>query len=1697
MATTKKIATSTMLTHRNCRRVNDTWTRPWQTVAILFVVTVLLSVHGFAPPLVHSSISTTVPVPWTRNAQPVVSWYHHYRGAWNLPPLPSRAVRLAAKGRSNDEGETDWFRLFQRDEESDDDGSGNESEGDVPMPKRFKRTQRIKASFDKLFQGMPTMNDIFSDRIDDDDNNASPARTTSDVRNRKRRRESSVAEEDAWFEPERERIVKSYEQMQQDMLDKLNQQRRDDPESVPERAEAMIKSVLNQEMDREIKEAKDVLGEERLHEYEKEQWAEMEGQDVSELPIEPGVQKLIDDSEAEYERQVASRAEIDDFIKYEKEAVARTIKLDADVAIPAPGTDMDQWALERLREMADLRKDSNQEEVLDILEDSVSELSERIEKSASRGAARQETMKDWQMYRSIATRISQDDDSDPEVVTESQQNRISKSLDSWKEYVEKEESFRKSSGLTRGPKLPFEWQEAWERDTSSQKEDKRTSVQVRKDINRMSIAALEDLITKSDPARREKLQKELDYLKATLESKDYLDIEESEAVELEEKKGPIDLSDVLSYYKESSLTEAPPIIREAASSTTYLQPISPAPPSILSYDANEIAERKKPAPSTPFFEDSPVDLESDAVDSKLGDAEAQKLNAMFRRAGARTQKAQDEIKSQWEEYQELERKKREESGLSLDGSSSESDITTSARYNVSEVMKEDGDFDASKILAAIGPRPTRKKASPSTSQDEVINVPKSNQPGSSTPIEKELSDSLYRSVAAVGGGRYKDDPDEKAAQQKLFEEVLKKEMEMRTALDNMNDETLDQVIPEGSLDDAEYAEELIASLGPRPQVRRSRITDEMYLSDSGGATSDDSDDEEADDDVDIVLDARSQPESFADDTDIPEWLRLEQKNAGKPTRRKRFLGGEDIEEAFDDDKYDHNMRQLAEYERRRAGQQGRQMGIDISDVLRTRTDDYADYKYDTDYQRGQRSSVWGSESFAARKRNLLEYRELDVLELNSLMDHKGSVYATGVSQYTPRINRPFKEFGAIFRLEGVLVDISGLQMQAWAKVAQQFNYKLPLIEDVRRASVCRPEVAAREVFFWTEDFIQCAHIAAAHSKAMKDVFDEWAADNNITPVQSLSALGNVDKGSLTIGDELFSQSSSSTSNLKVVQHDEDKMIEFMYKAWTQTAATWGYEIKSEDDIFRAIMLSPDIAVRESFGWTTNPLDVDEIAAYYRKTLRALSQGDKVPARKDEPRKDVSSQQSSRAKVLTTTEMMEIQYQAWIKVAESNSFEKPTDDEVMAAFVINDPEVAVYDGFGWTDDKEVASRVANEYRDTVRDLLLGIQPATEVPVNKQIKPLNQEQAAPESSSEVTSNGAPTDDEIFDMIAAAWDSTAGAYGYDTPSRDQIKLAMNMDIDEVVTRLFRWSNDPKMIGQISSTLDAEFERRSMALIEKYDLELSDEPVSAVETETPKKQNNANSDDIFKVVMGAWTATARRLGFEDPDDEQVQFALSVGPEEAIMLGFDWASDPEKVKEIMDVYRDELGQRRTVLLDDSAEDETANVESEKEPLVKFIPGAQKWIQSLKDVEMQCGIISYLDRDQVTVLLREAGLSDLIPPENCVTAADSYNRDTYQMLGAALRIERRPDHCVVFDSSPYSSVAAHDVEMRSVAMINPFPRYELLSADSTASSFDEFTAMNIRRLFGERVYDQPMMDMQQAQPATQKKQKTKYFWDDD
>jgi len=446
--------------------------------------------------------------------------------------------------------------------------------------------------------------------------------------------------------------------------------------------------------------------------------------------------------------------------------------------------------------------------------------------------------------------------------------------------------------------------------------------------------------------------------------------------------------------------------------------------------------------------------------------------------------------------------------------------------------------------------------------------------------------------------------------------------------------------------------------------------------------------------------------------------------------------------------------------------------------------------------------------------------------------------------------------------------------------------------------------------------------------------------------------------------------------------------------------------------------------------------------------------------------------------------------AWKKLATENSFDVPSPEEVLAASVLNDPEAVILKGFRWTEQVTEARRLAELYQ----TYLTG---QAQVPARVSAKPIPSPPV--KTKNEVVG---PTDEEILEMQIKAWSETAATHGFTAPKPDQIQLTLNLSASDAVRRLLGWTYNfnETQIGDITQTYSEALKKASEKYMKAYGLGVKTVAVPAYPAHAEIKVKELSADDIYQAAFSAWTNVAWELGFSLPDQDQVQFAMSVGPEEAIVVGFQWTTNYKDAQEIATKYREKIQVKREewmkkgyVLSSNSSGSEQN--ESEK-VMVSVIPGVYDWIKSLLDVEMACGVTSYLDEDQVDILLQYAGLADLLPRERRVSMSNGYDRDSQQMLGVALRIERRPDHCVLFDSSPGANAAAHEVEMRSVAVIGPYPRYELISADATASSFDELTAMNIRRLFGERVYDQPMLDMMENQPQVVRKTKTT-FWDDE
>jgi beta-phosphoglucomutase-like phosphatase (HAD superfamily) len=269
----------------------------------------------------------------------------------------------------------------------------------------------------------------------------------------------------------------------------------------------------------------------------------------------------------------------------------------------------------------------------------------------------------------------------------------------------------------------------------------------------------------------------------------------------------------------------------------------------------------------------------------------------------------------------------------------------------------------------------------------------------------------------------------------------------------------------------------------------------------------------------------------------------------------------------------------------------------------------------------------------------------------------------------------------------------------------------------------------------------------------------------------------------------------------------------------------------------------------------------------------------------------------------------------------------------------------------------------------------------------------------------------------------------------------------------------------------------------------------------------------DTAVLQFESWTKTAKKFGFRKPTEGEVKKAVLMRPEEAVRDEFFWTDDVIQSREVAKYHVETLQE----LFDRTMEDicvskvmvpvgsllaeakydvrygsEEANYTAAKEAF-PVAEGAVEWLKNLKDVQMPCAVISHLDSAKLETVLNVTGLSDFFPPDARVSADVGYEWERQEYLGACLRLGRRPEKCVVFDSTPSSSRSAHEVDLKAVALMGLYPMYELNTADLAVSSFQELTTLNVRRLFGDKNFD-PETQLELEAPQTQVNRKKLRVW---
>ncbi|CAM6101703.1 unnamed protein product [Calypogeia fissa] len=148
--------------------------------------------------------------------------------------------------------------------------------------------------------------------------------------------------------------------------------------------------------------------------------------------------------------------------------------------------------------------------------------------------------------------------------------------------------------------------------------------------------------------------------------------------------------------------------------------------------------------------------------------------------------------------------------------------------------------------------------------------------------------------------------------------------------------------------------------------------------------------------------------------------------------------------------------------------------------------------------------------------------------------------------------------------------------------------------------------------------------------------------------------------------------------------------------------------------------------------------------------------------------------------------------------------------------------------------------------------------------------------------------------------------------------------------------------------------------------------------------------------------------------------------------------------------------------------------------------GLREWLEALDTAGVPCAVASTLDRLTLLAALQRMGLRKYF--QAIVSEEDGMESIAHRYLSAAVKLDRPPFKCVVFEDDPRGITAAHNCTMKAVALIGSHPAYELSQADLAVSSFTELSVINLRRLFANKGTE--FMDLQ-LQPEEKKPRRRK------
>ncbi|CAL5360067.1 unnamed protein product [Camellia sinensis] len=193
------------------------------------------------------------------------------------------------------------------------------------------------------------------------------------------------------------------------------------------------------------------------------------------------------------------------------------------------------------------------------------------------------------------------------------------------------------------------------------------------------------------------------------------------------------------------------------------------------------------------------------------------------------------------------------------------------------------------------------------------------------------------------------------------------------------------------------------------------------------------------------------------------------------------------------------------------------------------------------------------------------------------------------------------------------------------------------------------------------------------------------------------------------------------------------------------------------------------------------------------------------------------------------------------------------------------------------------------------------------------------------------------------------------------------------------------------------------------------------------------------------AWLALSQEEGKSPPPAFILRRIEGMKNEQAISEVLCWSRDPAQVRR-MASRREEIYQAL------------------QGGIYRFRSGSQEFVNVLMHYKIPMALVSTRPRKTLETAIGDIGIKEVF---TVIVAAEDVHRgkpDPEMFVYAAQLLNFIPERCIVFGNSNLTVEAAHDAQMKCVAVASKHPVYELGAADLVVRHLDELSVVDLKNL---------------------------------